>query len=104
MDMYVHMFDEMRRSESDNPTIDIVLCSETDHNIARYSILKGNGQLFPQSTSFFCRLKKNYELRLSVKRKFYEFSSVKMQEVLSYYRWQENIHGNIEERILIILY
>lgn len=46
MDMYVKMYDELRRSPDDNPTIGIVLCSETDENIARYSVLKGNEQLF----------------------------------------------------------
>lgn len=46
MDMYVKMYDELRRGKDDNPTIGIVLCSETDENIARYSVLKGNEQLF----------------------------------------------------------
>jgi predicted nuclease of restriction endonuclease-like (RecB) superfamily len=46
MDMYVRMFDELKRNKGDNPTIGIVLCSETDSNIARYSVLKGNEQLF----------------------------------------------------------
>lgn len=46
MDMYVRMFDELRRGEGDNPTIGIVLCSETSSSLARYSILKGNEQIF----------------------------------------------------------
>lgn len=46
MDMYVRMYDELMRTEGDNPTIGIVLCSETSKDIARYSILKGNEQLF----------------------------------------------------------
>jgi len=46
MDMYVRMFDDLKRTEGDNPTIGIVLCSETSKDIARYSILKGNEQLF----------------------------------------------------------
>lgn len=46
MDMYVRMYDELKRTEGDNPTIGIVLCSETSQDIARYSILKGNEQLF----------------------------------------------------------
>ena len=40
------MFDELKRGEGHNPTIGIVLCSETSKDIARYSILKGNEQLF----------------------------------------------------------
>ena len=46
MDMYVRMYDELKRTEGDNPTIGVVLCSETSKDIARYSILKGNEQLF----------------------------------------------------------
>ncbi len=46
MDMYVRMYDEKIKSDDDNPSIGIVLCSETDGAIARYSILKGNEQLF----------------------------------------------------------
>ena len=46
MDMYVRMFDELKRGEGHNPTIGIVLCSETSKDMARYSILKGNEQLF----------------------------------------------------------
>lgn len=46
MDMYVRMYDEMKKTQDDNPTIGIILCSETDEDIARYSVLKGNEQLF----------------------------------------------------------
>ena len=46
MDMYVRMYDELKKAPDDNPTIGIVLCSETDEDIAKYSVLKGNEQLF----------------------------------------------------------
>ena len=46
MDMYVRMYDELKKALDDNPTIGIVLCSETDEDIAKYSVLKGNEQLF----------------------------------------------------------
>ncbi len=46
MDMYIRMYDELKRSEGDNPTIGILLCSDTDDDIARYSIMHGNEQLF----------------------------------------------------------
>ena len=46
MDMYVRMYDEMKRNEGDNPTLGIVLCSETDEDIARYSVMHDNEQLF----------------------------------------------------------
>jgi predicted nuclease of restriction endonuclease-like (RecB) superfamily len=46
MDMYVRLFDETIKNNNDNPTLGIVLCSATDQDIARYSILKGNEQIF----------------------------------------------------------
>lgn len=46
MDMYIRMYDELKRGEGDNPTIGIVLCSDTDEDIARYSVMHGNEQLF----------------------------------------------------------
>ena len=46
MDMYIRMYDELKRRERDNPTISIVLCADTDEDIARYSVLHGNEQLF----------------------------------------------------------
>lgn len=46
MDMYIRMYDELKRNEGDNPTIGILLCSETDEDIAKYSIMHGNEQLF----------------------------------------------------------
>ena len=46
MDMYVRMYDELKRTEGDNPTIGIVLCSETSKDIARYSVLHDSKQLY----------------------------------------------------------
>ena len=46
LDMYVRMFDDLERKEGDNPTIGILLCSETDQTIAKYSVLNENKQLF----------------------------------------------------------
>lgn len=46
LDMYVRMFDDLERKEGDNPTIGILLCTETDQTIAKYSVLNENKQLF----------------------------------------------------------
>ena len=46
MDMYIRMYDELKKSDNDNPTLGIVLCADTDEDIARYSILHGNEKLF----------------------------------------------------------
>ena len=46
LDMYVRMYDDLKRTVGDNPTIGILLCSETDEDIARYSVLHDNDRLF----------------------------------------------------------
>ena len=46
LDMYVRMFDDLQKREGDNPTIGILLCTETDKTIAKYSVLNENKQLF----------------------------------------------------------
>ena len=46
MDMYVRMFDDLKRGEDDNPTIGIILCDSKDETVVKYSVLKGNEQLF----------------------------------------------------------
>ena len=46
MDMYIRMYDDLKRKSGDNPTIGIVLCSKTDEDIARYSVLHDSKQIF----------------------------------------------------------
>lgn len=46
MDMYVRMFDDLKRGEDDNPTIGIILCDSKDETVVKYSILQGSQQLF----------------------------------------------------------
>ena len=46
MDMYIRMYDELKCTESDNPTIGLLLCSETSRDLARYSILKDSKQIY----------------------------------------------------------
>ena len=64
MDMYIRMYDELKRSEGDNPTIGIVLCSDTDEDIAKYSILNGNEQLFASKYKLY--LPTEEELRAEI--------------------------------------
>ncbi|MBL4879744.1 MAG: DUF1016 family protein, partial [Oleispira sp.] len=46
LDMYVRMFDELEKSESDSPTIGILLCADTDSVVAKYSVLNDKNNLF----------------------------------------------------------
>lgn len=42
----VHMYDDLVKGEDDNPTIGVLLCTETDNTIAKYSVLHESEQLF----------------------------------------------------------
>ena len=46
MDMYVKMYDELVRPEGHNPTIGLLLCADTDDDVAHYSVLNGSDQLY----------------------------------------------------------
>jgi hypothetical protein len=46
MDMYVRMFDDLKRGADDNPTLGIILCADKDETIVRYSVLHDHEQLF----------------------------------------------------------
>lgn len=46
MDMYVRMYDDLKRNEGDNPTVGILLCEAKDQSVVRYSVLNGSEQLF----------------------------------------------------------
>ena len=46
LDMYVRMYDELEKSENDNPTIGILLCADTDNIVAKYSVLNDKNNLF----------------------------------------------------------
>jgi hypothetical protein len=46
MDMYVRMFDGLKRGQDDNPTIGIILCADKDETIVKYSILDESRQIF----------------------------------------------------------
>ena len=78
MDMYIRMYDELKRSEGDSPTIGIVLCSDTDDDIARYSVMHGNEQLFASK----------YKLYLPTKEELK--AEIETQKAMFYLKQQDN--------------
>ena len=64
MDMYVRMYDELKRTQGDNPTIGILLCAETSEDIAKYSMLNGSNQLF--ASKYLTVLPSEEELRAEI--------------------------------------
>ncbi len=66
MDMYVRMYEEQKRRPDDNPTIGLILCSEHNHTVAQYSVLKDSQQLF--ASKYLTELPSEEELRQELER------------------------------------
>ncbi len=81
MDMYIRMYDELKKSVDDNPTLGIVLCTETDEDIARYSVLHGNEQLFASKYKLY--LPTDEELR----------NEIETQKMMFYLQQMEQQNG-----------
>ena len=66
MDMYIRMYDELKCTEGDNPTIGLLLCSETSKDLARYSVLKDSKQLY--AAKYLTYLPTKEELTAEIER------------------------------------
>ena len=66
MDMYLQMYDKMKKGPDDNPTIGIILCAETDSDVARYSTLAKNDQMFAAKYKLY--LPNEDDLRREIER------------------------------------
>lgn len=80
MDMYVRMFDELKRSEGDNPTLGILLCADTDADIAKYSVLKGNEQLFATKYKFCLPTEEQLRKEIESQKNQYYLAHPKKEE------------------------
>ena len=79
------MYDELKKFPDDNPTLGIVLCSETDEDIARYSVLHGNDQLFASK----------YKLYLPTEEELRE--EIEMQKAIFYLQQKDEEEAGGEE-------
>ncbi|HIF9456277.1 TPA: PDDEXK nuclease domain-containing protein [Photobacterium damselae] len=61
MDMYVRMYEEKKRRADDNPTIGLILCTDNNRTVAKYSVLNGSEQLF--ASKYMLELPSEEELR-----------------------------------------
>ena len=66
MDMYVRMYDDLKRNEGDNPTVGLLLCEQKDKAVVRYSVLNGSEQLF--ASKYRLILPSEDELRTELER------------------------------------
>ena len=66
MDMYVRMYEAHKRRPDDNPTIGLILCSEHNHSVAKYSVLNDSQQLF--ASKYLTELPSEEELQRELER------------------------------------
>jgi len=66
MDMYVRMYDDLKRGADDNPTVGIILCAQKDASVVRYSVLHENEQLF--ASKYKLVLPSEEDLRVELER------------------------------------
>ena len=66
LDMYVRMYDDLRRGVDDNPTVGIILCAGKDVSVVKYSVLHENEQLF--ASKYRLILPSEDELRAELER------------------------------------
>ena len=71
MDMYIRMYDEIKKAPDDNPTLGIILCSDTDEDIARYSILHDNEQLFASKYKLYLPSEEELRAEIEAQKQFY---------------------------------
>ena len=66
MDMYVRMYDDLKRTEGDNPTIGLLLCADAGRSLAKYSVLNGSKQIF--AAKYLTYLPSEEELTKEIER------------------------------------
>ena len=75
MDMYIRIFDELRKSSDDNPTLGIILCSDTDEDIAKYSIVNGSEQLFATKYKIYLPSKEELRAEIEIQKELYKLQN-----------------------------
>ena len=80
LDMYVRMYDDLKKQENDNPTIGLLLCTETDRTIIKYSVLNDNKNLF--ASKYVNYLPSEEELINEIERQKVLFKINSKEEIL----------------------
>ena len=80
IDMYVKMYNDLKCKEGDNPTIGILLCAETDEDIARYSVLHDNERLFMSKYLTYLPSKEQLRTEIERQKEIFYMQHPKLQE------------------------
>ncbi len=72
MDMYVRMFDSLKKADDDNPTLGIIFCADKDESIVKYSVLNESEQIFASKYKTFLPTEEELRLELDRNRRYLE--------------------------------
>ena len=75
MDMYVKMYDELVRPEGHNPTIGLLLCADTDEDVAHYSVLNNNDHLFAAKYLTYMPTKEELRREIEQQKEFFRLQN-----------------------------
>ncbi|MEA1967835.1 MAG: PDDEXK nuclease domain-containing protein [Thermodesulfobacteriota bacterium] len=68
MDMYVRLYEKLKKPEGDNPTLGIILCSERDETVVEFSVLAENKQLFASKYQLYIPTREELKYFLETER------------------------------------
>lgn len=80
MDMYIRMYDELKKRPDDNPTLGIVLCADTDEDIAKYSVLHGNEQLFASKYKVYLPTDDELRAEIETQKEFFYLQKAEQEQ------------------------
>ncbi len=72
MDGYVRMYDSLFTAPDDNPTIGLILCTEKNETVARYSVLNDRKQIFASKYMLFLPTEDQLRLEIEKERRLIE--------------------------------
>ena len=72
LNFYLSAVDDILRKDGDNPTIGILLCTDTDADVARYSVLHGNEQLFATKYKTYLPTEEQLKAEIETQKTIFE--------------------------------
>lgn len=80
LDMYVRMYDDLVKSPDDAPTIGVLLCTDTDSTIARYSVLHDSDQLFAAKYMTYMPTEEELRNEIEQQKEFFRLQHSKQND------------------------
>ena len=80
LDMYIRMYDDLVKGDDDNPTIGVLLCTDTDNTIAKYSVLHDSDQIFAAKHMTYMPTEEELRREIEQQKRFFMEQHEKEEE------------------------